>query len=859
MNKRCRRSAADSGITGVLIALLLLIPAFASADGMAFHYDTGSSMQPLEVNEQKAFIAHKDGIQRMFIAVNIGDYLSAANPSRAAVWIFPVPGGPDRVRVDVTDFIPDLEGKDVEREFRTLIEDAPWVLMVTQPHLVPLLLAGKMTMGRAAGIRGVHGESGVTTHKSVERWGIHAELITADSIDHVADYLRRKNVETAGEGLKTFAPYLSDKYTLVTAWISSREKLVEKFGRHKTKQGPQWPSLYVECPAKKPFYPMRPTSGYGKKSVQVSLFLLGWLIPDMWSPPEVRKSSGYWDIRYFQGRRAQFDRGYRAFLSGREKERLQAAAGSNTSEEHRKGVDRFLETVPKGDIPFTRVRINAPAENFTEDFRFSPNRRVHVMHFITSSPWVLFLLAILLVAVLSYVSAGISGKALFGAWRPWARIGIWNLLTVAALVVAAWIRRRTSSPGGEAVTAAPRRDALVFGVLGSIPLIILVKSYFLPFPSSLPSLVVQFLMYILISVELFIAVWIVLKPGPAWKTDIRDNGDGNETFIPRHVKESFLRVALMCAPALVATLPFALLCLIGAPIVHFLHIFSIILGPLILLPVVTAIGLFAVSRLAAKRASPSSDKDNLDAQGGTAVSSSRKPEALILGALASAVAVVTVVSVFMAADPPAHGTQLGIACFGSISALLAATSRIVWRGESGSSSMEARVSPWLVALSVVLGLLTVCGIVTYVSAKLLTDGIPFLRLHHVHITGRSLMPAITLLGAVAIVGYINRNHVERFRHGMTYRNALSAIILTLGVLSFLGMFQQFVSAFLTRGTVRDSIAVFALLCGTWLVKGELQEGPTKALRFGVLFSIVFTILIFLFFAGLRPLLAAAGF
>ena len=58
---------------GILVILFLLIPTLATADGMAFSYRDGgaSSLEPMAVDEQRAVIAHKDGVQRMFIARSI--------------------------------------------------------------------------------------------------------------------------------------------------------------------------------------------------------------------------------------------------------------------------------------------------------------------------------------------------------------------------------------------------------------------------------------------------------------------------------------------------------------------------------------------------------------------------------------------------------------------------------------------------------------------------------------------------------------------------------------------------------------------------------------------------------------------
>jgi hypothetical protein len=74
----------------IVLGLMLIGQAFTSAasalaDGGAWRYD-GSSMKLLAMNEQRAFITFKDGIQRMALAVNLSD---AGLPENAWFGEFP--------------------------------------------------------------------------------------------------------------------------------------------------------------------------------------------------------------------------------------------------------------------------------------------------------------------------------------------------------------------------------------------------------------------------------------------------------------------------------------------------------------------------------------------------------------------------------------------------------------------------------------------------------------------------------------------------------------------------------------------------------------------------------------------------
>ncbi|MFO0837703.1 MAG: hypothetical protein U1D55_04190 [Phycisphaerae bacterium] len=80
--------------------------------------------------------------------------------------------------------------------------------------------------------------------------------------------------------------------------------------------------------------------------------------------------------------------------------------------------------------------VSAKASDLRDDLRFTfyaPPGMALARHAIMTSP--LFGLAawVAVVSALSYVLAGISGLVVFGRWRGWARLGLWNGLTLVAL------------------------------------------------------------------------------------------------------------------------------------------------------------------------------------------------------------------------------------------------------------------------------------------------------------------------------------------------------------------------------------------------------------------------------------------
>jgi hypothetical protein len=563
-------------------------------------------------------------------------------------------------------------------------------------------------------------------------------------------------------------------------------------------------------------------------------------------------------VNYYAGDKSKPAAGYAAFLSAHE-EKAEATNGRNAYERQRKAVERFLEAVPAGEVPFTRVVIRAPAENFTHDLRFSPSSRAHFMHSIVLAPLVLAPMIIVLLAAFSYVSGGISGKLIFGEWKRWARMGLWNCLTAAALVAATWVSRRNRDPEATKAIASPRREAFVFGALFCVPLQLLVVLLYRLSAQPSNDLILQVLFVVLITAELFISAWIVSKPGSARPDAPQAGSEIKRRVIARGIKESFVRLLLMSATSFVVVSPILLIVLIsGGPWALISLPRTFLIALLILYSVVTAVGLTTAAWIFRKKetARPSGRDSGL--KGKIAAVVDQKPESLILGALASIVGIVAVTSVFITADPSMYGLMLRVVCYGSIIVLLLIATWLVWKGAAASTTTEVQVSPWPVAIAVLLGLLTVSAILTYIGAGLLHGGPLFFVSENLNISALSTLPAVCFAEVIALIGVFNRKHLMRFRRGMTHKVALSAIFVMLGILSYVGVLQQCATAFVRTGTVRDTVVVFALLCGTWLVKGELQAGPTKALRFGVLFSFVFALLTLAAFLGMGTLLGFLG-
>jgi hypothetical protein len=105
----------------------------------------------------------------------------------------------------------------------------------------------------------------------------------------------------------------------------------------------------------------------------------------------------------------------------------------------------------------------------------------------------------------------------------------------------------------------------------------------------------------------------------------------------------------------------------------------------------------------------------------------------------------------------------------------------------------------------------------------------------------------TIAGVIVIIGFLKRKRFGRILEEMTCRGALSTALVFLGISTYFTPFTPLLSE-LRSG--EEGLAAMALLLATWVVKGELNERPTKTLRFAALFSIIFTVFTLTAFFGL---------
>lgn len=333
---------------------------------------------------ERVIINWRDGIQQMVVSPRL---TADAN----SLWIFPIKCESEQVKFSLTKNFPQFYGSDCRGMARNMLTNVNYGVIATQLWTIPIWYFGDKHLysyySSGSGISGVSDSN-----------GIHIELLKADSMPALAQQLKERGKSMQEAELGAYAKYLNKEYSLLAVWRDGivTEKLLNEpnttqndFFRRLYRQRP---CIYVEFPSEKPFYSIANKTGRR-----------GWLSITL---------AGFWQTESDAFQCNQW-----------------VSRDANVP-------DSFRPSPPQKNIPFTTFSLSGDSNSLQDDLTFVPGR-VAGMAYIDAiskmSCQKLILLGLIALAVISYLSAGISGLLTYRKWRGFAEFGFLNLLTILAM------------------------------------------------------------------------------------------------------------------------------------------------------------------------------------------------------------------------------------------------------------------------------------------------------------------------------------------------------------------------------------------------------------------------------------------
>lgn len=373
--------------------LLFTFTLFSRGDGIILTKGSIGNWGFVEEGTQVALINYRHGVEKMIIKV------TTVKPARDVFWLLPIPAPPDDVKVEIITSFPHLYGTDVFFLAKDDLRTVNYFLIGSQIYPLPFIATPKRkpfyepplspgAMGPPA-----KGPS-VVVHEHIEKGGITAEKITAKDGKALYQYLRNQGLNIAENSIPILNHYIGQDYTFIVSWISSIS----------SEESSTTGGIYLTFPSSRIYYPLKPTSVYGAKGVEVSLYLIGYYQPFL---EEGRRLNTYvsWEVGRFLG-------------------------------SERRMAD-FLPTEHWWKTRFTYISLSAPAKEFTSDLWIEPRPfgKAHYADFITTYSFPIGLF-IYLISSLSagYIAGFVALKRFRNAPMNYIYLALANCASLAGLI-----------------------------------------------------------------------------------------------------------------------------------------------------------------------------------------------------------------------------------------------------------------------------------------------------------------------------------------------------------------------------------------------------------------------------------------
>src|SRR3989338_4681592 len=144
------------------LLFLLFLGSSALADGMIVDRQSRLYMQ----DSQQAFINYENGVENLFIMVNLRDAIASGEEN---VWIFPVPAKPESIEINNLKGFPALYGTEIKQQaIENVLFLEGYMLLASFPLIgiifLPFLVSLGGTQGQASLYEGGLELGGVTIY-----------------------------------------------------------------------------------------------------------------------------------------------------------------------------------------------------------------------------------------------------------------------------------------------------------------------------------------------------------------------------------------------------------------------------------------------------------------------------------------------------------------------------------------------------------------------------------------------------------------------------------------------------------------------------------------------------------------------
>jgi hypothetical protein len=439
------------------LILLVILTSLVFADGgMIIHRPDGWQLHPEE--RQLCAINYENGYQNMILSINFD---SDTKGGDKAVWIFPIPAKPEDTVVDVIKGFPQFYGYDIKQQAKNKISNNFQMMRATQ--IYPLFLTRNIMYAAKSFEQQVGGimdnarakEPSMYIYEHIEKMGLTTELVRVKDGKVLEDYFKAKSLVIPSDAKKVFDEYIGNDYIFVISWIYDLEKLKQEQANYEKMPyyGSQTNLVGVSLtfPTDKIYFPLKPTSIYGSKSVPATIYVTGYVTPVLYD--SIKSST---QVEYL----------YQGYYSVPE--------NINTLFSGKAQID---------NLKYTKITMNPPSKYLKEDLYFENKapavirRAEFFINYSKTLGWSFFIICSILASLIAALIAFRKDAKLL----TFTLFGLTNILTIIGVIVGIIILKTKEidqklkdqiKKAGVAITMWDKRK-LLFVILFSIIFMIL--------------------------------------------------------------------------------------------------------------------------------------------------------------------------------------------------------------------------------------------------------------------------------------------------------------------------------------------------------------------------------------------------
>ncbi len=401
-----------------MLFLLAFVPSEVRADGLGIQIES-TSFALQDETAQVAAINYENGREKLLLAVKLGELTSGP-----VIWIVPVPARASEVKIDVCQEFPQFSGVDrmqwAER-YKDVIEEIAGYVSMTQ------IWAAGSILPNFGQFLGAEALEQVQVYAHVEKEGITAEVVTAETGHALDEYLQERKVAVPSGSIPVIDEYIGKNYSFVVSWIESKP----------TERKDVTPAIFAEFPTDKLYYPLKLTSAYGSRKIPVQITVIGYAKPNLYPGIERFTKCRYFNFYGASGGPAEF--------YGQAFEGYQTSSGTTWRPVPFGNVNAFT-TIEIGDAGGSILKGRTPsAKNFVDDLWMErldglpmevteamDKTRERALTF--RDNWLVLFIPWLF--CLSLASGSLAGLILYRKPKKFALIGLANCFTLLGLILA---------------------------------------------------------------------------------------------------------------------------------------------------------------------------------------------------------------------------------------------------------------------------------------------------------------------------------------------------------------------------------------------------------------------------------------